>query len=188
MRSILQLVTVLSLSFTTWSQSAKTTSYSITMVGGICAPGNHDGYRTDPFHAGGTCCPAIKADVEFRFKPTANPEVLMQFPDDDRVRSAILMRVSLVAVECNHVVSSVLIELSNISPEFRSIRFPIGDRASQYQLWFQDSWEENVNGMRRAIRGTFVNWDGTTVSVYPSTSNPGDAVAKKPTRRGFKVD
>ena len=188
MRSTLLLVTVLCLPFSNWSQPSKIASYSITMVGSISAPENHNGYRTDTFEAGGTSCPAIKADIEFHFRPTSNVAVLVQLPNEDKPRTAILMKVSLVDVERDQVTSSVLVELGRISPECRNIHFPIGDRASKYQLWFQDSWEENVNGMRRVMRGTFVILFGTTVSVYPSASNPDDVVPKKPTRRGFKVD
>jgi hypothetical protein len=188
MLSILHSVMMLCVSFTTWSQPARGTSYSITIADSVSTPRNHDGYRTDSFLAGGSCCPAIRADIEFHFRSKANTEVLVRFPNEDNPRPAILMRVSLVEVECHQVVSSVLLELNNISPDCRTIRFSIGARASQYQLWFQDSWEENVNGTRRIARGASVNWDGTIVTVYPSVSNTDEVIPMKPTRRGFKVD
>lgn len=181
-------MTILCFSFTTWSQPSKIGSYAVTLVGLNCVLVNREGFHTGRFEAGGTDSPAIRADIRFKFNVTWTLEAPVQLPFEDKPRPNILMRVSLIDVDRDLVMSSMVIELGPISPDCRSIHFPIGDRSSNYELWFQDSWEENVKGMRRVVRGIPVNWDGTTVNIYASASNQDDVAPKKQTRQGYKVD
>ncbi len=188
MSSKLMIATMLCLTLSTSSQSSRIETYSISMIDGLSAPVTHGDYRTEVFEAGGNYSPAIKADIEFEFTLTSDIKLLEQSSIEAKLRPAILVKVSLIDVDRDQIVSSVIVELNRTSPVCRSFLFPIGDRASRYQIWFEDSWEESVNGTRRAMGGTFVTWSGITVSLSPIVSELDDVVRTKPTRRGFKVD
>jgi hypothetical protein len=184
---LLLAVTVAAVSSPTWSQSAGPMEMFISRsVAGFDVQ-RPDGYRTEPFFAGGASCPSIIVNGEFRIR-MIDDGMGVRLPNETGSRPQSLMRISLVEVESNRVVSTVLLTFDFGSSARRSIRFPVGARRSLYQLWVQSAWEETLGGRRSVTRGGSNVCNGTTIVVYPLVSELEDAVPLNQTRRGFKVD